>query len=369
MTFFSIVIPTGGRPNTIWSSTMSALAFDVSDLEVVVSDNDHSGQTFSLLSNLKDDRFRLVRTPHRLSMTDHFNFAVQHARGKYILFLGDDDGLVPGLADIVKNALITTEADIATAEQHVYLWPTANRAGGIWHLATPYAQSIVSLPARAKRSLRLGGARWERAPSIYRSFIHRRALQRIQDRIGQITRTMIPDMYMGFALAGLDTRCVDVGFPFAIGGMSYMPRTLPKISLEHQEYDESLSNHVREHAGIMLSSRLPSEFPAIVNAFADSIISATSDFSDHLDGRTLNMSAHYAWLASWAKIGTPLEFWRIRARLSELGFSFLEFFLYYTAFRVQHTISSRKASRLAKMISARDIVEASYLIKNSLFDI
>jgi glycosyltransferase involved in cell wall biosynthesis len=343
-----------------------ALAFGGDETEVVVSNNDLTGKTTDALSSMKQRNFRVVTPPRRLSMTDHFNFAIDQSRGQYVLLLGDDDGLVPHSSKVVCEKLAASDADVATAEQHIYLWPTDNRDGGIWHLARPCTPTGLDAADIARQALRWGGARWERAPSIYRSFIRRDVLVEVKRRIGLYTKTIIPDMYMGFALAGLGVKCINPGWPFSISGMSYEPRKMPKITSTHNDVDGSFSQHMKEHDSIVLDTELPAGFPRIINAFADTMRTAIRDFPDNYRGMTLDMSVHYAWMASWGSIGTLRDFWRVRPELKGLGFNYPKFLLVYSMFRAQHYLSATRAQRAAKLMAAADIVEASNVIRSRL---
>jgi glycosyltransferase involved in cell wall biosynthesis len=91
----TIGIPTRNRRTYLMESLSSALAQTYKDLEVVVSDDDSSDDTWEYLSSLKDLRLRAMRQRPRLGMTGNFNAVLNAAAGDLFLLLNDDDLLDP----------------------------------------------------------------------------------------------------------------------------------------------------------------------------------------------------------------------------------------------------------------------------------
>lgn len=100
---YSIVIPTRSRAHLLGHALASALGQDFDDFEVVVSDNCSTDATPQVIAAAAHARLRAVRPERSLSMVDHWEFALNQARGEWVLFLCDDDALMP-------NALRVTEA-------------------------------------------------------------------------------------------------------------------------------------------------------------------------------------------------------------------------------------------------------------------
>jgi hypothetical protein len=69
---------------------------DDGDWELVVSDNASEEDIVGHIAELADPRVRYVRTTSFVPVTDNWNNALAHSRGRYVLMLGDDDGLMPG---------------------------------------------------------------------------------------------------------------------------------------------------------------------------------------------------------------------------------------------------------------------------------
>src|SRR4051812_3222592 len=92
---FSIIIPTRERAATLRYALRTCLDQTFDDYEVIVSDNFSSPATKAVVDEAAAPRVRYFRTDRPLAMSDSWEFAVSHARGEYVLVIGDDDGLLP----------------------------------------------------------------------------------------------------------------------------------------------------------------------------------------------------------------------------------------------------------------------------------
>ena len=98
---FSVVIPTYGRPEFLAQAVGSVLAQTVPDLEVIVVD-DASPEP----AEVPDDRrVRSVRREVNGGSAAARNTGVEHARGRYLAFLDDDDEFTPDRLAIALEGL------------------------------------------------------------------------------------------------------------------------------------------------------------------------------------------------------------------------------------------------------------------------
>src|SRR5580698_8719580 len=92
---FSVIIPTRERAASLRHSLSTCLDQNFDDYEVVVSDNGSSPATRRVVDEAGSTKVQYFRTPRALSLASSWDFAVSHARGEYVLLIGDDDGLLP----------------------------------------------------------------------------------------------------------------------------------------------------------------------------------------------------------------------------------------------------------------------------------
>lgn len=98
---FSVVIPTYGRPRFLAEAVTSVLAQTVDDLECIVVD-DASPEP---VTAPEDERVRVVRREVNGGPAAARNTGVQHASGRYVAFLDDDDCFTPDRLAIALRGL------------------------------------------------------------------------------------------------------------------------------------------------------------------------------------------------------------------------------------------------------------------------
>ncbi len=125
----SIVIPTRERGLYLQHSLNTAIACRDDRIEIVVSDNASHDDTAAVVGANGDPRIRYVRTPERVSVCANFSSAFSNATGDYILYIGDDDAVLPGgIADLIA-VLTEQRPDIVSWPEVSYEWPRDNADG------------------------------------------------------------------------------------------------------------------------------------------------------------------------------------------------------------------------------------------------
>ncbi|MBK9146161.1 MAG: glycosyltransferase family 2 protein [Candidatus Melainabacteria bacterium] len=123
---FSIVIPTRNRAHLLKSALSSALEQDFESYEILVSNNASEDDTEEVVSQLADQRVRYIKTDRVLSMPDHWEFAIEQARGQYVTFLCDDDARTPDSLKTVARAIAETSSRLLVIGFGTYFsssWP------------------------------------------------------------------------------------------------------------------------------------------------------------------------------------------------------------------------------------------------------
>jgi glycosyltransferase involved in cell wall biosynthesis len=101
----SVVIPSHNRNSLVDQALFTALTEPYEHLEVVVFDNASQNpiQLTSIYRNNQQVKF--YRSETFLSVTESWNFAISQATGDYLIFLGDDDGLLPGFYSKINQII------------------------------------------------------------------------------------------------------------------------------------------------------------------------------------------------------------------------------------------------------------------------
>jgi glycosyltransferase involved in cell wall biosynthesis len=232
--FFSIVIPTHNRPECLMDALKTIMDQDYSHWEVVIFDNASEQPIAPLVEKLKDQRIRCERSDEKLWVTESWNKAVSMARGDYITFIGDDDGLCPhffqNTLKIIKKVPLL---DLVCSSIYSVIFSDAStgQIGSTRLLSLPYpflkGENDTFYPLHKHEALQILHQWLKNSPTIYFAMpaftIKRSLLQKIQ-RNGQVFHSNFPDYYFaGMAFAEAE-KIVLSPQPLAFQGVS--PRSV-----------------------------------------------------------------------------------------------------------------------------------------------
>ena len=91
MSFFSVIIPTFNRSDVILRAIKSVLSNSFTELELIVVDDASTDNTFELLNNIKDPRFKFLCLKEKSNANVARNAGVALSKGQFICFLDSDD--------------------------------------------------------------------------------------------------------------------------------------------------------------------------------------------------------------------------------------------------------------------------------------
>lgn len=219
----SIVIPVRNRGATLSATLETCTTQAFADFEVIVSDNQSHDNTIAVVEGCADPRVRLVKTPASLAMTDNFEFALRHARGDYILFIGGDDGLYPwSLAYL--NAMITAlPSECYDWDPPHFIWPHQKKAllycdisphlGITWRETAEEAEARLAKPTRITQPLLTGF-------NIYHGCVSRALIAKVIAAQGRYFEGPSPDLSASLDNLLHAEGTVHLGSPVSIAGMS-----------------------------------------------------------------------------------------------------------------------------------------------------
>ena len=123
---FSILLPTKNRLDLLKGAVETVLRQDFDDWEIVISDNCSEDDVGGWVETLAEPRVVYLRSDVALAVTDNWNRALDASTGKYVVMLGDDDGLTPGymrrVVTVMKNL---DEPDFLYHGAYIFSFPNA----------------------------------------------------------------------------------------------------------------------------------------------------------------------------------------------------------------------------------------------------
>jgi glycosyltransferase involved in cell wall biosynthesis len=220
MTTFTVMIPTRERCETLRYTLASCIAQQHDQFEIIVSDNCSVDDTRAVVAQFTDPRIKYVNPGKRLSMTANFEFALSHATGDFVMFLGDDDGLMPNALTRVEEIIRSTGQQAVISSQALYHWPNSLDLPARNRLVFSTRSGVEVRQTREvlDRVLRFKTPFLE-LPGAYVGFIDRRIIDSARDA-GVYFHSSTPDAYSALANSGLLQSYAYVHTPFAIAGLS-----------------------------------------------------------------------------------------------------------------------------------------------------
>ncbi len=220
---FSLVVPTLRRADTFRHALATLVEQTDGDFEIVVQNNGRNSATESILDDLGHPLIRHYSTDTVLPMTENWEAALGHARGEYITFIGDDDGLFPDACRIARGIIDRGGFEIVSWRPYCYYWPDYIHAELRNRLIAmidydPHAQIMSS--AHQLQKYYQFAIDYSRLPMIYNSFVQRPVIERAQAKAGRYFLGFAPDVTSGIVNAAHTSQFVVVSRPLSITGLS-----------------------------------------------------------------------------------------------------------------------------------------------------
>ncbi len=221
----SVIIPTRERATYLKHSLATALAIPDPGAEIIVSNNFSADDTDAVLASFSDPRLKVVNTGRRVSMRENFEFALSQATGDYLIYFGDDDGILPGQFAALKHILAAQRPDCLSWSRMSYGWKSPHnkgKTGGVRFerhklFGTP---APVDLPALTQRIVAADFLWGDDFPALYHGTVSRDCLERLRREGGDFFRAKVPDFYFTFLAAMTGINHLHIPHSFTINGHS-----------------------------------------------------------------------------------------------------------------------------------------------------
>jgi glycosyltransferase involved in cell wall biosynthesis len=214
----TIIIPTLKRPDTLYYTLRTVLNQTYSNYSIIVSDNFSSDNTKDVVNSFNSEKISYIVTEQRLSMSHHWEFALEHVNSGYVTVLGDDDGMLPDV--LQKVALIIDKHKLPAIG-----WRFGNFN---WRGLPPYFMipmtnyyRIVNASLEIKKIFKESIYNTIQFPSLYGGFIDINLIKKLkhQNR-GFFFHSRIPDFFSGAMVAASVEKYVRLEYPVTINATS-----------------------------------------------------------------------------------------------------------------------------------------------------
>ncbi len=223
---FTVVIPTRERCDTLEHTLRTCVMQDYDRLEILVSDNYSQDQTREVVESFRDSRIRYLNTGKRVNMPNNFEFALSHVKPQgYVIYIGDDDGLLPNAMRDLNAVIGETEASAIRWGFPRYFWPTIEHSEANRLIIPSLSRRITTRDSAARiREVIRFRATYGSLPALYLfSVVRYEVVERVKklSSNGRFFNSSTPDAYSGFAIAGVVESYLNSKRPYTISGTSH----------------------------------------------------------------------------------------------------------------------------------------------------
>jgi glycosyltransferase involved in cell wall biosynthesis len=219
--FFTIIIPTRERSDTLTHTLKTALAQRYGQFQVLVSDNASEDGTHEKVSSINDTHLKYFNTGRRISMSENWEFALSHVDRGWVTVLGDDDAILPGALCKVNEIINKTGTNAIRSNGCGYRWPGFNGSiYGSLDLSLKRGYETRDSGQMLQRVLD-GKSDYTELPVLYNGgFISIDLVKQAKEFSDKFFLSMTPDVYSAIVFSLLSDSYVYCHEPLAINGAS-----------------------------------------------------------------------------------------------------------------------------------------------------
>jgi hypothetical protein len=152
-------------------------------------------------------------------MSENWEFALGHVTGDFVMYLGDDDGLLQDACRDVAKIISLTDTKAIIWNKPNYNWPSIQFLPNTVTIQCTYdlidLEGSIILKAIAK-----GRTSYGRLPVLYSGFVSFQSILNIKKKTGYFFHSITPDVYSGIVLAEELKTYLYSFRPFSISGGS-----------------------------------------------------------------------------------------------------------------------------------------------------
>lgn len=285
----SIAIPTRNRSDYLIDS-VNIILEHCPGAQIAVSDNsDTDALRERLAEHIAAGTVVYEHCADLRSVVQNFEHAVGLATGDWVMCIGDDDAIGPGLAEVVDWATAhEVEAVVSYGDAFAasYFWPGVRSK----YYGDGYSSKLFIWPFNGKAMLidgvselrrvssRLGG-NLGALPRIYHGLVSRALIDRIIKRHGHLFGGVSPDIFSAALISANSKRSAFVDFPFVIPGSSAKSTAGQGAERSDRAQLRQTDHIARFGEGLQWDARIP-EFYSPQTVWAYSLVRALEELPE-----------------------------------------------------------------------------------------
>lgn len=220
----SVVIPTRNRQKFAASCVHQVYGVTDDSVQIVVQDNSDNASLKAMLTDIVGtERLKYNYAPDRLTGVENYAKGVELADGEYVCCIGDDDGVMGYITDVVRAARENGYQAIKPASSAVYYWPgTLDRyKTGCAFMEKMTLRAHAFSPRQGVETLISNGFQRYLQTDIvkaYHGVVKKEYFCELNRKTAHYCGGLSPDIYWSVALSLMMEKAVSIDIPLTICG-------------------------------------------------------------------------------------------------------------------------------------------------------
>lgn len=281
----SVVIPTRNRQRFCLQAIKQILTINDSQLQIVIQDNSDDKSLKEMIDvDIVDSRVKYNYNATQLSFVDNFSEAIALSDGEYVSMIGDDDGVLPYIMDVVRSVKRNDLDALIPAVNSVYIWPNdkpivKNAENG--YLCLSYLSSgvkKVNLDKALEKLMYYGAQKYQKLNlvKLYHGIVKKECLEKVKEKAGNYFRGLTPDIYGAVSLSLVCKRVVKINIPVTISGICNNSGSNDSATGKHTGELKD-APHFKGHEGYEWDIKIPKIY-SVETIWADTALHALNNF-------------------------------------------------------------------------------------------
>lgn len=275
----SVVIPTRNRQYYALETVKQIAAVLDERVQIIVSDNSDDRSLQAQLEALGLHNLKYQFIAERIPGVDNYANGIAMCDGEYVCCIGDDDGVVWGITEVVQWASEQGIPAIKPGVQAAYIWPNVTPAhitGCLSLGETSVHYHYAEVKPELARFLHTGCDDLPSAqlPKAYHGIIRKDLFDQIREKTGRYCGGLSPDIYLSISLSLLMDRVLCLDVPLTIFGACKQSTTGDSLNKTNKGRLEDAPHFVGQP--YEWSDKVP-RFYCGSNIWADSALHALAD--------------------------------------------------------------------------------------------
>lgn len=259
---YSLVIPSRNGIKFLPTCIESIICQDFLDYEIILSDDNSNDGTTEYLKGIDHPNIKVYFPEPGMSMAEHWEWALSHAKGQWVMFLGQDDAVQNYFFRLAEKLVSTAEKQHLRAimsSRAYYFWPGCEFHYGPTALAFSAKPAVEILSTQKEAVATLMGTQFYfELPQMYtNSLFHCSLIDEIKSKQGgPVFVTHPQDANLAAALCRMESKYLKSEIPLGWIGTSTKSAGLA-ISMNSNTNKEDLNKLRESYEATIQKSKLP----------------------------------------------------------------------------------------------------------------